>query len=257
MYALQNVNYLHNVVLMVVYVSVLFRLEDALKNAMVDLSKRMSDIKEALDTSVDDESVSKNSLIEDKEKMLDELLDLVESIDQAKDLSTIGGLSTLLGVIQGGCPSLQWRGAEIIGTCAQNNPQVQLSFLQGGVMAPLMELLDSEDKMCRLKGLFAISCMIRGCSQAHAWFTERNGVTKMIELMGSSEGHARIVRKCLQIMDYAYKNSDKDHDELQQHAEHLVSVLTRIVKEEEDEDLRIMALELCKAMGTTVVGSGN
>ena len=63
-------------------------------------------------------------------------------------------------------------------------------------MAPLMELLDSEDKMCRLKGLFAISCMIRGCSQAHAWFTERNGVTKMIELMGSSEGHARIVRKC-------------------------------------------------------------
>ena len=73
MYALQNVNYLHNVVLMVVYVSVLFRLEDALKNAMVDLSKRMSDIKEALDTSVDDESVSKNSLIEDKEKMMDEL----------------------------------------------------------------------------------------------------------------------------------------------------------------------------------------
>ena len=216
----------------------------------------MSDIKEALDTSVIDESGQENCSLKEKEKMLDELLDLVESIDQAKDLSTIGGLSTLVGVIQGGCSSLQWRAAEIIGTCAQNNPQVQLSFLQGGAMAPLMELLDSEDELCRLKGLFAISCMIRGCSQAHDWFTERHGMTKMIGMIDDNVNNARIVRKCLQIMDYAYKNSKKDQDELLQHAEHLVSVLTRIVNEEDDQDVRVMALELCKSMGKTVVGLG-
>eukprot|EP00889_Picochlorum_renovo_P003594 jgi/Picre1/30624/NNA_005985.t1 len=67
-------------------------LEDALKNAMVDLGKRMVDIKEALDG-------EECSSIQEKETMLDELQDLVESIDQAKDLSTIGGLSTLLNVM--------------------------------------------------------------------------------------------------------------------------------------------------------------
>lgn len=68
-------------------------LEGALKSAMIDLSKRMEDIKQSLDSSsggaaapggggpgAEDAAAS----LEQQERMLDELQDIVESIDLAR-----------------------------------------------------------------------------------------------------------------------------------------------------------------------------
>lgn len=70
-------------------------LEDALKSAMIDLSQRMADIKESLDaggagaaagdgSAAAADSGSSPASLEDKERLLDELLDIVEQIDLAK-----------------------------------------------------------------------------------------------------------------------------------------------------------------------------
>lgn len=234
------------------------RLEGALKGAMVDLSKRMVDIKEALDDSATPTNTRSSSSgigrerVEEKERMLDELLDLVESIDQAKDLSTIGGLSTLLTVLESGEPSLQWRAAEIVGTCAQNNPPVQLSFLEGGVMPSIWSLLQSNDETCRLKSLLAISCMIRECAPAHAWYSEHGGVEKILTLL-EEEKSVRIQRKCLQILDYAVKNSSEDFETVVKNGSRLVAVLSKLIAESENSDVRSAALCVAKSMGMTSI----
>lgn len=43
----------------------------------------------------------------------------------AADLHTIGGLSTLLELLESEHSSLRWRAAEVVATCVQNNPPVQ------------------------------------------------------------------------------------------------------------------------------------
>ena len=43
----------------------------------------------------------------------------------AADLHTIGGLPTLLGLLQDPHASIRWRAAEVVATCVQNNPPVQ------------------------------------------------------------------------------------------------------------------------------------
>lgn len=72
-------------------------LEDALKSAMIDLGQRMADIKESLDAggagaaagdgggaAAAGEGAAAPVSLEDKERLLDELLDIVEQIDLAK-----------------------------------------------------------------------------------------------------------------------------------------------------------------------------
>lgn len=223
-------------------------LEDALKHAMVDLSKRMTDIKDALDE-------GQESSVEEKERMLDELLELVESIDQAKDLSTIGGLQTLLQVLDSGVPSLQWRAAEVIATCAQNNPEVQENFFSGGVMDPIWRLMDSEDDACVVKALLAVSCLIRGSSQVHSYFTEHHGVSKLIDIVHQRGGDDKILRKCLQILRYCIEESATDRAEVVQSGEAFTGALAAILGDDsKDADVHQVALDVSKALGAEAEG---
>jgi len=225
-------------------------LEDALRNAMVDLSKQLVDIKESLDDATEE-------TVEKRERLLDELLDLVESIDQAKDLSAIGGLQTLLHVMEGGVPSLQWRAAEVIATCAQNNPEVQASFFNGGVMPPVWSLLDSPDEMCCLKGLLAVSCLVRGSSQLHQYFSQHHGVTKMLALIRRSSENQRIVRKCIQILNYVAQNPTVgDREEIMQCSGDVERLLGQIIAgnqsddEQHSRDVALAALDLSKSLAS-------
>ncbi|KAF5833821.1 armadillo-type protein [Dunaliella salina] len=83
--------------------------------------------------------------LEDEEALLEELADWVTSIDHARDLHAIGGLPTLLGLMDNNtAPSLRWRAAEVAATCMANNPAVQQWFLDGGLLPKLLGLLDAE-----------------------------------------------------------------------------------------------------------------
>lgn len=58
--------------------------------------------------------------------LLEELHDIVGSIDYARDLRSIGGLPVLKKLL--GCSSsqLRWRAADVVAACAQNNDSVQV-----------------------------------------------------------------------------------------------------------------------------------
>ena len=57
--------------------------------------------------------------------LLEELHEIVESIDFARDLRSIGGLPVLKKLL--GCSSseLRWRAADVVAACAQNHVSVQ------------------------------------------------------------------------------------------------------------------------------------
>ena len=77
-----------------------FRLENVMKTYMVDFAQRMAEIKSKLDTSSQASTADED--LAESEKLLEELMDIVENIDFARDLHTIGGLPTLVDMMKVG-----------------------------------------------------------------------------------------------------------------------------------------------------------
>lgn len=76
------------------------------------------------------------------------------------DLMTLGGLELCLSQylfhVQSG---LRWRAAQVIASCAQNMPQVQVYLLSIGALPKLLQLTDSDpNPTVRVKALYAASC---------------------------------------------------------------------------------------------------
>lgn len=100
------------------------RLEHVLSNYIVDFSKRMEDmmgsLQEASAETADQENIQHAILL------LEELHEIVESIDFARDLKSIGGLPVVKQLLVRGAPELRWRAADVLAACAQNNLPVQV-----------------------------------------------------------------------------------------------------------------------------------
>ena len=101
------------------------RLEGVLKNYMVDFAERMHTIQGSLEECASAPEATEQQVAL-AEKHLEELMDIVESIDFARDLRSIGGLPVLKALMTSAHPSLRWRAADVVATCAQNNPPVQV-----------------------------------------------------------------------------------------------------------------------------------
>lgn len=54
---------------------------------------------------------------------------------------------------------LRWRAAQLIASCAQNMPEVQVYLLSIGALPKLLQLTDSDPHpTVRVKALYAVSC---------------------------------------------------------------------------------------------------
>lgn len=208
-------------------------LEDALRGGMIDLGKRMHEIKATLESQVTEEDIAL------REQILDELIEIVESIDHARDLATIGGLGTLLDLMASPYPSLRWRAAEVVATCVQNNADVQEHFMQGGVLPPLLALLQDDDALCRTKALLAMSCMLRGYGPAQLWLREHDFIVKLCSLLSSADSDPRPKRKCLRIVEYWMRTLPQDARAVMEGG--IASSLAQLVLDE-DNDVREGAL---------------
>ncbi|DBA89950.1 TPA: hypothetical protein ACH3X2_004438 [Trebouxia sp. C0005] len=167
--------------------------QEAMAQYTVDHVGRMKQIKATLDQP--DETAD---AVHKKQDMLEELLDIVDNIDYARDLHTIGGLPTLLSLLQGSHASIRWRAAEVVATCVQNNPPVQQWFMEGGAMPKLLHLLHDEDASCRTKALLALSCLIRLNPLALEVFRQKRGIPQLIQ--AADDQDIKVQRKALHLL---------------------------------------------------------
>lgn len=101
------------------------RLENVMKEYMVDFTERMTAIQKGLSDSTSPGASEED--VQHAEALLEELNEIVESIDFARDLRSIGGLPVLMSLMQSPHTSLRWRAANVIATCCQNHLPVQVS----------------------------------------------------------------------------------------------------------------------------------
>jgi hsp70-interacting protein len=227
-------------------------LEKALAEFTRDHAQRMREIKEALDEGVVAEKKEQEeegaaapataptpaetpTSIASKAELLDELHDIVENIDYARDMVKIGGLPTLLRLLRSPHASLRWRAADVLAASAANNPPVQRWLLESGVLPPLMALLElsaesaafPEDSAAdllraRTKAVHALSALVRHFDQGFSAFRELGGLAQLARLEGAEGGagecdddatkvlRKRLLRKELELLRYALLRAPGD-----------------------------------------------
>lgn len=231
-------------------------LEEAMKGAMIDLSNRMVDITSALNegeggsaaANAAAASTAPPATLEEKERLLEELVEIVESIDQAKDLATVGGLPTLLALLRGPELSLAWRAAEVMATCVQNNPEVQETFLEKQVPQAVLPLVSAAQAIVRVKAWLALSCQVRGHAPSLRWFLGEGGVAHLVE--ATCDEDPRVHRKALQLLAYvlAAAPAGAAAGAVPADGAALVPRLTALVAESEDEDVRVASLGVLRVL---------
>ncbi|NXV05298.1 HPBP1 protein, partial [Cettia cetti] len=93
------------------------------------------------------------------ERALEELGELCESLDNATDFCSLGGLEAVLELLGHPWPPVRAGAARVLGACAQNLPEAQAKALGLGALPALLGGLRGDpDPRVPPAALFAISC---------------------------------------------------------------------------------------------------
>ena len=142
--------------------------------------------------------------IDARVELMEELTDRVSGVDNGGDLHTLGGLEPLVRYVASSPHArLRAAAAEVLGTTVQNHPKAQEAALGCDAMGPLLRMAAGEGDdapptdaaeaestttaegdaskgtkelvKARVKALFALSCLLRGCARAQEAFQLGDG----------------------------------------------------------------------------------
>lgn len=128
-----------------------------------------------------------------RETAFETISELCENLDNARDLMKLGGLelsvSRYLSHEQSG---LRWRAAELVASCSQNMPQVQMYLLGMGALPKLLQMTDCDPHATvRVKALYAVSCLVREQEAGLQAFLSSDGFSVLMRAMQSEHEKLR------------------------------------------------------------------
>jgi len=159
-------------------------LQQALEGMTVDFIEQLANGIKILTSSTTD--------LELKEDTLDRLEDWLGNIDTANNFHKIGGFKALLHCLQSNHPSLRTGAAHLIAEICQNNEYCQQHLVKDGFLEVLSQQLDrDEDTACRVKALYAISCIVRDFKPGMAAFAALEGWSTVLRAIQSDSPKLR------------------------------------------------------------------
>jgi hsp70-interacting protein len=176
-------------------------LEEVMKHGIVNEADRMKVILSEITLYLDTLSASDQTVFLDEEKeeeiqsLMMELKDIVGLIDYAKMFAAMGGIQLLMGMSleQSISPRLRATCMTALATLCQNNPTVQKTMFEQGIMTTLINLyfsqhpeekqnsLDESYGVLRSRIVQAISAMVRGMDSAEEAFCLNDKARELIE----------------------------------------------------------------------------
>lgn len=182
--------------------------QDVQRLSPTELKRRQLEIKELVEKlkmpsdaqlmqiAIDDLNNSSLSL-EDHHRALRELLILVEPIDNANDLSKLGGLAVLIRELYHPDTDVRKISAWILGKASQNNLFVQKQILELGALAKLMKMVKSSFIEEAVKALYAVSALVRNNLAGQELFYAEAGDLMLQDLLSNSSIDIRLRRKAV------------------------------------------------------------
>jgi len=178
-------------------------LEEALKTMSVDQIEVMKSCGEALSVTDDnDEAVSK------KLEALETLCDIIEDLDNARDLHLVGAFKPVVGALGSADAAVRAGAANVILTCVQNNEPCKQFAMELNVLEPLVDLLKNDTEV-QFKCLGALSALVRDYEPAHTKLVSLAHPTALLApLLTAPNSTAQCIAKCLFFLTYLF---DREH----------------------------------------------
>jgi hypothetical protein len=187
----------------------------AMEAGVIDEVKRIKEISENIKS---DPCLRKLKTVENSQSevlervyMLEELRDRLESIDNAKDLGTIGGLSPLLEALE--CDDydeIRAISAECVAVSVQNHPEAQKNAMNAQAFTKLLNALDAEKHLnssSQVKVILALSCLCRGNVETTKMFCDEDGIEKLSKALFLSK-NIKIRIKALYLIQHVCVSSE-------------------------------------------------
>ena len=235
---------------------------DAMASGFVDEIKRMKDILTCIGTGID--ATHDVEEIDARVTLMEELCDRVSGVDNGGDLHTLGGVEPLVRYVASSPHArLRAAAAEVLGTTVQNHPNAQEAALGCDAMGPLLRMAAGEGTdapptdaaesstdddaskektlvKARVKALFALSCLLRGCTKAQEAFQLGDGFALLKQCLRVD--HNRLRTKALHLarhlatLNMKYMNACVESGYVLAAAASLAGSLPRVIDAPVDTD---------------------
>lgn len=124
----------------------------------------------------------------DRINALDEMELLVESLDNASDVSPLGLWPRIISLTHDEDPEIRMHACWIVGTAAQNNERTQLDILNhNGLFHMVACIKNDTDETVKRKAVYATSCLIRGNTTVIQAFIELDGFEVLVDSIKDGE----------------------------------------------------------------------
>ncbi|ORX56772.1 Fes1-domain-containing protein [Hesseltinella vesiculosa] len=184
-----------------------------------------------------------NDTIQNKEIALDNLEMLIEGIDNAKNINSLGLWPTLIQALGDKEQAVRTGAAWVCGTAVQNNPDAQ-NFLEHKGLPPLTKLLKSENPQERAKAQYAISGLLKHCSAAVEQFKSEGGFQVMTNILRDQADDSQTVRKVVFLFNTLMVENSSLATEFKNDGlvDDLDNIIEKYTVETQDEDIVEKAL---------------
>lgn len=169
-----------------------FRSYDELKKAMQDMNMAVKTEGEIV-TELTTKLKGPHDDVESMKSVLVDLEYYLHQIDNAKMFADLGGLETMLKLMNNSNDDIRESVTYAIGAALQSNAKVQVSALDIGVMQQLVRMLSIDpSQQVRKKSLFALSTLVRQFPYAQKKFLQLGGLSALADLFIKSEESLKI-----------------------------------------------------------------
>ena len=169
---------------------------------------------------------------------------LVEGMDVAKDFNTLGGLLCCIKLLKSSNTELQWRSADLVGNCAQNNPKCQATLVENQGMETILYVLrKSDSEIVRIKCIYALSALVGNYPLAEGLFIDLKGVDILVNLLQDEHFKVKVksaflLRKMIYSEDVGERISKSD----------LVTKLLPVLQNTHDDSHEVVASMLLQSI---------
>ncbi|SPO47060.1 related to FES1 - Hsp70 nucleotide exchange factor [Moesziomyces antarcticus] len=120
-------------------------------------------------------AVDESRSVEDRCTALDNFEMLIETIDNANNMTSMNMWPSIVGLMASSQPEIQTAAAWILGTAVQNNDKAQMAVLPHEPVRAVVDLFQSGDEKVRAKAMYALSGLIKHNPAAMDQFDKLDG----------------------------------------------------------------------------------
>lgn len=149
--------------------------------------------------------------ITEQEAALQVIEEYVEDLNYAIDLHKMGGFPVIISCLESPHASLRAGAASLIGSICQNMEYCQTQMLKLNILSKLIHMLeyDQMDK-CKVKALYAISCLIRDFPDGAKEFERNDGFSVLMRAIQT--GEEKLIVKSVFLLTSLIREYDSGKD---------------------------------------------